>query len=240
MNGPDGTWDDVAAWWIGEVGDDPVYREDVGPIFDRLMDGYDQPVVDLGCGEGQWLRRLDPAVTAFGTDASAELLSRARATAPVARADLPDLSWVRDGAVGTAVSIFVLDLLADHERFFAETARVVRSGGTLVVVINHPAFTAPGSGPFLDPDFDVFWRWGNYLENGTEEIPAGDGSVTMYHRSTATLLTAAATAGWSLEAMVEAPLGPAAIEREPAYVGQESIPRFLGVRWRRTEPVSGG
>jgi hypothetical protein len=40
--------------------------------------------------------------------------------------------------------------------------------------------------------------------------------------------------------MVEAPLGPAAIEREPAYVGQESIPRFLGVRWRRTERVSGG
>jgi hypothetical protein len=61
----------------------------------------------------------------------------------------------------------------------------------------------------------------------------------MYHRSTATLLTAAAAAGWSLEAMVEAPLGAAAIEREPAYVGQESIPRFLGVRWRRTETVRG-
>jgi hypothetical protein len=85
----------------------------------------------------------------------------------------------------------------------------------------------------MDPDLDVFWRWGIYLENGSSEVPAGTGTVTMYHRPTATLLSSAAEAGWSLEEMIEAPLGPAAIDREPSYIGQESIPRFLGLRWRR-------
>jgi hypothetical protein len=55
----------------------------------------------------------------------------------------------------------------------------------------------------------------------------------MYHRSTADIVTSAAQAGFRLEAMIEAPLGSAAIERAPAYAGQETIPRFLGVRWRR-------
>lgn len=232
-----GDWDGVAAWWVHEVEDDPVYREDVGPIFDRLTEASPEPLMELGCGEGQWLRRLDPSVTKFGTDLSERLLRHAATTAPVARGRMPDLGWLRDGTLGTAVSLFVLDLIEDHERFFAEAARVVRPGGTLAVVINHPAFTAPEAGPFMDPDLDVFWRWGAYLDNGRSPVPADDELITMYHRPTATLLTAAADAGWCLEIMIEAPLGPAAIEREPSYAGQESIPRFLGVRWRRADPA---
>ena len=228
-----GNWDEISGWWSTEVVADPVYREDVGPVFNTLCAGETAPLLDLGCGEGQWLRTLPERVTAFGTDGSLTLLRDARHAAPVVQATLPSLSWVRSDTIGTAFSLFVLDLIDDYERFFTETARAVRRGGALVVVINHPAFTAPGSGPFMDPDLDVFWRWGRYLENGESDVPAGPEVVTMYHRPTATLLTAAAEAGWALEEMIEAPLGAAAIEREPSYAGQESIPRFLGVRWRR-------
>ena len=227
------SWDRISAWWIGEVVVDPVYREDVGPMFDRLAFRCTAPAMDLGCGEGQWLRGLELGSAMFGTDASQLLLAHARETAPVVRGVLPELGWVRNGVVGTALSVFVLDLIEDHDRFFVETARIVRPGGALVVIINHPAFTAPDSGPFMDPDLEVSWRWGRYLENGESDVPAGSGTVTMYHRPTATLLTSATDAGWSLEEMIEAPLGAAAIEREPSYIGQESIPRFLGIRWRR-------
>jgi SAM-dependent methyltransferase len=226
-------WDDISGWWIEEVADDPVYREDVGPVFDRLLSGVPDPILELGCGEGQWLRRLDAPTTTFGTDGSQLLLTQAYQTTPVVRGVLPDLGWVRSDALGGAVSLFVLDLIEDHVRFFTETERIVAPGGSLVVIINHPAFTAPGSGPFMDPDFDVFWRWGNYLEVGSSNVPAGPGSVAMYHRSIAEFLTTAAQSGWTLEEVIEAPLGSAAIEREPSYAGQEGIPRFLGVRWRR-------
>jgi SAM-dependent methyltransferase len=226
-------WDDIFGWWVGEVAGDPVYREDVGPMLDRLVEGATEPILDLGCGEGQWLRRFGTEACVFGTDGSQQLLTQAFKTAPVVRGVLPDLGWAQSDALGGAVSLFVLDLIEDHQKFFVETARVVAPGGSLVVIINHPAFTAPGSGPFMDPDFDVFWRWGNYLGVGSSDVPAGPGSVVMYHRSIAELLATAARSGWMLEEMIEAPLGSAAIEREPSYAGQEGIPRFLGVRWRR-------
>ncbi len=226
-------WDDISGWWVREVADDPVYQDDVGPMFDRLLRYTLGPTLDLGCGEGQWLRRLVSHDDVFGTDASHFLLRQALTSAPVARSLLPDLGWVRNGAIGTAVSLFVFELIQDHERFFGETARIVTAGGALVVIFNHPAFTAPDSGPFMDPDLDVFWRWGDYLGMGSSEVPAGSGTVVMHHRSIAELLTTAARAGWVLEEMLEVPLGTAAIEREPSYAGQEGIPRFFGARWRR-------
>ncbi len=226
-------WDVMADWWAREVRDDPVYREDVGPMLDRLTRETHVPLLELGCGEGQWLRWLSPRTDVLGTDGSHELLKGSLSAAPVARGVLPDLGWVKDNAVETAVSLFVLDLIEDHGRFFDEASRIVRSGGSLVVIINHPVFTAPGAGPFMDSDSDVFWRWGTYLETGSSDVPAGTGIVVMYHRSTAELLTAAAQSGWALEEMIEAPLGASAIEREPSYAGQGGIPRFFGARWRR-------
>jgi SAM-dependent methyltransferase len=233
MNDSIDSWDDISDWWVREVADDPVYQEDVGPMFDRLLTGTSDPVLDLGCGEGQWLSRFSRHDRIFGTDASQSLLTRATKAVPVVKGVLPDLRWVRSGVIGTAISLFVLELIEDHVRFFTEAARIVAPGGSLVLIFNHPVFTAPDAGPFMDPDLDVFWRWGSYLERGSSDVPAGSATLVMYHRSTAELLTAAARCGWSLEEMMEVPLGAAAIEREPSYAGQEGIPRFLGVRWRR-------
>jgi SAM-dependent methyltransferase len=227
-------WDDIADWWQNEVATDPVYADDIAPMLERLLARPVGPIVELGCGDGQWLRWLgaDHGLS-IGCDRSEDLLREAGATHAAVACRLPDLAWVRTGILGTAFSVFVLDLIEDEVAFFAEVLRVVRPGGQLVVIINHPIFTAPGSGPFMDPDLDVFWRWGDYLAPGASDVPAGGRSVTMYHRSLGDLLGTAARAGWLLEEVLEAPLGAAAIEREPSYLGQESIPRFLGLRWRR-------
>lgn len=227
-------WDELAPWWRGEAATDLVYLEDIGPMLRRLTPDDAGPVIDLGCGEGQWLRWLSTnGVQSFGCDRSLQLLTDAAGSAPVVCAELPDLSWLRNGSVDTALSVFVLDLIVDAGKFFTETIRVVGAGGSLIVVINHPAFTAPGSGPLLDVDGEVLWRWGSYLEDGSSLQPAGDRSVVFHHRSIARLLTAAAAAGWALQAVEERPLGAAAIDRDPGYVGQEGIPRFFGARWRK-------
>jgi len=226
-------WDAIADWWLGEVADDPCYREQVLPLLGRLLGDAAGPVLDLGCGEGQGMRYLGGDV--LGCDLSARLLRRARRAGPVVRCRLPDLSWLVDGAVAAAYSVFVLDLLADLDGFFREAARVTRRGGPLVVVVNHPAFTPHDAGPIVDLDGEVLWRWGRYLAEGTSLQPAGSRRVRFHHRPLGRILTGAAAAGWCLEELEEQALGPAVIAREPGYHGQEGIPRILGVRWRRRD-----
>jgi SAM-dependent methyltransferase len=203
-------------------------------MLQRLLAGASGPILDLGCGDGSTSERVAASAPTFGCDQSAALLRVASAKVPVVQCRLPDLSWVRTGSVGCAYAVYVLDLLEDAETFFAEAARVVRDEGTLAVIINHPAFTAPESGPFLDDDGEVMWRWGDYFNPGPSPTLAGSTPLTMHHRPLGTLLTLAATAGWSLRGLEERGLAPEAVAAEPGYAGQESIPRLLGARWRRT------
>lgn len=226
-------WIDHADWWLDEVADDPIYQLDVLPLAIDLIGDQSGLLLDLGCGEGQVMRAIAGSV--IGCDISPQLLARAKAAGPVVRSALPDLSWVRDDSVDLAYAVLVLEHLAD-ERVFATASRIVREGGALVVVMNHPAFTADGAGPLLDPrDGEVLWRWGDYFRAAACSMKTDGAVVTFYHRPLATVLNAAAQGGWMLERLVEVGFSKAAIATEPGYVGQEQMPRLLGVRWTNTQ-----
>jgi hypothetical protein len=163
----------------------------------------------------------------------AALLQRARKAGPVVLARLPRLSWLRPSSVSGGVVVLVLEHIADADLLFAELERVTVPGGTLTLVMNHPAFTSRGSGPIVDQtDGEVLWRWGAYFSADTSEEPAGTAAVTFHHRPLGTLLTEAARAGWALETLEERPLSPATVARLPSLTGQEHMPRLIGMRWR--------
>jgi SAM-dependent methyltransferase len=225
-------WNDLAAWWADEVEEDPAYPLDVHPIVLGLMPRSNGVVMDLGCGEGQGMRLIGGTV--FGCDISIDLLHRTNGKGTVVQTELPDLRWLREDSLDTAFSVYVFDLIEDHVGFFAETARVVKPGGALVIVINHPAFTSPDSSPMLDIDDEILWRWGSYFVEGSSMEPAGDGFVEFFHKPMDILLTSAAASGWSLDAMIERGLSDETVARLPGYEGQQHIPRLLGVRWTRT------
>ena len=238
MTEPVQNWDPISAWWIEDVASDPLHEEDVRSLLEVLVGHPEGVVADLGCGEGQWLRWLgsdrvgDVAdFRMLGCDLSASLLKRAATAAPVVRCRLPDLGWLRADSIDAAVSVYVADLFADLDRFFAETARVTVGGGSLTIIVNHPAFTAPGSTPLMDQDGEVVFRWGDYFGEGSSTEPAGDRELRFYHRSIGRLLSAAAEAGWSLQRLEERGLSAATIARYPGYSGQQHIPRILGATW---------
>jgi SAM-dependent methyltransferase len=238
MTEPVQNWDPISAWWIEDIASDPLHEEDVRSLLEVLVGQPEGIVADLGCGEGQWLRWLrsldpgaGPSVRPFGCDLSATLLGRAATAAPVVRCRLPYLGWLRDDSIDAAVSVYVADLFADLDRFFAETARVTVAGGSLTIIVNHPAFTAPGSTPLMDQDGEVVFRWGDYFGEGSSTEPAGDRELRFYHRSTGRLLSAAAAAGWSLHRLEERGLSAATLARYPGYAGQQHIPRILGATW---------
>ncbi|MCP4307672.1 MAG: methyltransferase domain-containing protein, partial [bacterium] len=189
-------WERHADWWLDEVAADPIYSLDVLPLAQALLGDDPGTVLDLGCGEGQMMRELDGGV--IGCDISSQLLRKAQGAGRVIRCELPDLGWLRRGVVDSAVVVLVVEHLDDLS-LFASAIRVVRPGGALVVVANHPAFTAEDAGPIMDPsDGEVLWRWGNYFEAAACSLQTDGAAVTFYHRPLADILNAAAEAGWVL------------------------------------------
>lgn len=228
-------WEDLAGWWTEEVADDPAYQEQVLPLLlDLLEPQPGRTYLDAGCGDGRVMRAvLARGAVPIGCDLNVELLLGARTIGPVVACRLPDLGWIRPAAVDGAYASLVAEHLSDLAPFFAGLAGAVRKGGPLVLVVNHPLFTTPESGPVVDPtDGEVFWRWGTYLEEGFTEEPAGNGSVTFFHRPLASVLNFAAAAGWSLTRVVELGVSP---ETDDALLASQShVPRLLGVRWTRS------
>jgi SAM-dependent methyltransferase len=220
-------------WWMDELAGDPAYEDEVTPLVMRLAQPTGR-VLDVGCGEGRIMKVLAAAgCTPVGIDIARSLLRRASEFGEVVRAELPMLDWCDDGVFDGSVVSLVLEHLPDHVPLLQELARVVRSGGILTVVVNHPIYTAPDSAPIEDSHGEVLWRPGRYFGTGFTDEPAGDRTVRFHHRTLGDLLTDASAAGWGLEELHEIGVTDAQVDRHPPLASQRHIPRLLGIRWRR-------
>lgn len=219
------SWSELTEWWLAEVSGDPAYEEIVTPLLLEIL--KPEPghcYLDLGCGEGRMMRRLSAMGAAVhGVDINEELAVRAGSSVVADVLSLP----MRDETYDGLYTVLTLEHVEDHGSFFAESARVTKPGGVLVLVANHPSWTAPNSTPISDTDGEVLWRPGEYFNRGSSQVPAGEGSVTFHHRSMSDLLNAAADAGWSLDHLIERP--------HHEFEGQAGIPRLLACRWRLSQ-----
>jgi SAM-dependent methyltransferase len=222
----------MEGWWRDELASDPAYEDDVTPIVMDLIETRGR-ILDVGCGEGRLMAVLSNAgAEMVGIDLLDGLLATAREHGVVVIGELPDLSMFVDSAFDGAIISLVLEHLEDHAAMFTELARVVHPGGSLVLVVNHPTYTAPGSAPIQDGD-DVLWRTGRYLETGYTDEPAADHRVRFHHRPMGMLLTDASSAGWDLEVLEEYGVTEGQISANPMLGLQRHIPRLMGARWRR-------
>jgi SAM-dependent methyltransferase len=99
-------------------------------------------VADIGCGEGYLtLEAARWARTVIGVDRSEEVLERAKALA--ARRRVGNVEWkkgdlsrlpLRDGSVDIALLSQSLHHASDPERTIAETVRILRPGGRLLIL----------------------------------------------------------------------------------------------------------
>ena len=228
-------WKELAEWWLGEA-DNPDYHEEVIPLlFEVLQPVQNQVLLDLGCGDG----RVQGLVAAqgpkvIGVDINIHLARIASRDHPVVLNRLPSLDCVGSLTVDGAYVVLTLEHLDDSRLFFEETARVVRPGGLLAVVINHPVYTSPGAGPVIDTtDGELLWRFGRYLRVGSTHQPASGVTVEFVHRPIGLLLTEAAEAGWRLELVSERGVGTAAAARDPILARHGDIPHLMALRWQR-------
>ncbi len=102
-----------------------------------------EPVVDLGCGRGEFLALLkDAGVAARGVEANAQMVEESRARSlDVVRGDLVEfLRAEADGALGGVFAAQVAEHLppAVLQQLLAESFRVLRRGGLLALETVNP------------------------------------------------------------------------------------------------------
>ena len=103
-----------------------------GRLFRLSADGVDR-ALDLGCGRGFWLRRMEAAGMApVGLEYDPVRAVDALRQAPTAAGDAARLPF-RTGSIDLVLSIHVLHHLPDPEAVLVEVKRVLRPGGYLVL-----------------------------------------------------------------------------------------------------------
>lgn len=216
-------WSDFGVWWLGEVEGDPAYEDVVTPLLlEVFQPKRGERYLDIGCGEGRLLRTIESlGATCFGVELDENLARHAGRRCAAGQANALPFG---ESSVDGAVIVLVLEHIESYQLALREAARVVRPGGHLGLVMNHPTWTAPHSTPITDADGEVLWRPGDYFSNGFSEVPTRDASVRFYHRTMSSLLNAAAFEGWALDHMIEQP--------HHDLTDQQGIPRLIGCRWR--------
>lgn len=111
------------------------FRAYVAPALRRVAGGRrDLRILDGGCGTGYNMRTLlAPHGRAFGFDLHADAMRRARAAGrPLVRANIEQIPFA-SGAFDLATSFDVIQGVPDDGRAVRELARVLRSGGHLML-----------------------------------------------------------------------------------------------------------
>ena len=182
-------------------------------VLDLAGDVAGRRILDVGCGAGPLLEALrDRGAIVTGAEPSIKMLELARRRlgegAVLHQAGLGgDPLPFPDDAFDDVIVCLVLHYLEDWKAPLAELRRVLRPGGRLIVVVNHP-FVYQWQYP--DADYFAFREYSEeYTFNGQKA------SLTFWHRPLHAMTAAFIEAGFRIAVISEPPPAPGARERFP-------------------------
>ncbi|MCD7059441.1 class I SAM-dependent methyltransferase [Pelagibacterium xiamenense] len=132
-------WAESADAWIADMGETGDFgRQYVldTPMLERVRAKRFSHALDVGCGEGRFVRMLTEAgIPAIGIDPTEKLIAHARSRHPegdyrLGRAEALEFA---DAAFDLVVSYLTLIDIPDLEAAIAEMVRVLSPGGTLLI-----------------------------------------------------------------------------------------------------------
>jgi SAM-dependent methyltransferase len=191
-------------------------------ILDLAGDVAGRQILDAGCGSGPLFAALrDRGAIVTGFDSSTTMVDLARRRlgddADLRVADLTRPLPYPDGAFDDVIAALVLHYLQDWTAPLAESRRVLKPGGRLIVAVNHPIIFK-----LFDPGADYFAT----VEWSEEYTFSGQkGVLTFWHRPLHAMTDAFTAAGFRTAVISEPYPAPGARERFPDELGDK--PAFL-------------
>lgn len=242
------SWDPLAAWYDGWVGEDGSHHHQklAIPAALELLDLHPgERVLDVGAGQGVLAPYVtDAGAEYFGVDASPKLIETAKkrhgksGTFLVgdsrALAGLTDLAPDSFDAAVFLLSLQDMDVL---DEVFESAAWAVRRGGRLAAVLTHPCFRIPRqSGWGWDEGRKLQYRrvdrYLTPLPVPLKPYPGQKGVSRSFHRPLQEYINGLGRHGFAVTRMMEIPTykkssGPKAKAENRAH---EEIPLFMALQ----------
>jgi len=174
-------------------------------IVNLAGDVAGRSVLDAGCGSGPLAESMrDAGAEVAGFDVSAAMVDLARERlgddVDLRVHDLAHPLPYRDAEFDDVICSLVLHYLEDWTGPLAELRRVLKPGGRLLVVVNHPTAYAV---VYPAADYFAVTRYTeDYQFDGREVF------LTFWHRPLSTMTDSFARAGFRLSVVSEPPLAP--------------------------------
>jgi len=249
--GSETSWERVATWYDGWVGDrgSAYHRELAIPaVLDLLQTEPGESILDVGGGQGVLAPYLvDAGAQATVVDASAKLIAVAKRRHGRLRdarflvgdaRRLQSVAGLERGTFDAATLLLSIQDMDPLEEVVASVGWALKPASRVVLLMTHPAFRQPRhSGWGTDEGRKLTYRRVDaYL--GEMSVPMkslGGGPPTRsFHRPISAYVNALAEAGFTTDAMLEIPDLPP--DRRPGRAARgddratAEIPIFLGLR----------
>ncbi len=246
----DTSWGGVAEWYDHhlETDKDSYQERVIAPGLLRLLDiKKGMRVLDLACGQGFFSRKFaEKGAAVTGADIGRELIEVAKKRSP----EIPyyitpahKLGFAQGESFDAVVIVLAIQNIANMLDVFKEARRVLKPGGRMILVMNHPAFRIPrrSAWGFSGAEKKQYRRIDGYLSESTVPILMHPGqakseSTISYHRSLQDYSKALAKAGFAitrLEEWISHKKSQAGPRQEAEDTARKEIPLFLMIEVRR-------
>lgn len=206
----------------------------INPVVqDLLGDLKGKCVLDAGCGNGYWTRRMaETAQRVVGVDFTEELVEKAKSRGIPKNAEfiIGNLEWLllaNETFDIVLMSMVLLDL-EDLSSPINEIARVIKLRGSVVVSTTHPCFENPPNTHSLRDDKGN--KTGRVIKNyfATGLVKDEVNNYQHWHYKISDIINAFATNGLFVEKMVE-PNSNGVVKND----GPDHFPYFLIMKFRK-------